>query len=179
MRSLRLKEEIFYALKRGYRVLDDGSVIGLRGRPLQLGLHGKDKTYLKFSIRDELNVRRVLLVHKFAAFQRFGDVALADGVEIRHVNGCALDNSRDNIVLGTRAQNIADIPPEKRRDHAIRAASHLRRFSDEEVRYMREARAQGCTYAEISTLLGGGVSKSTLSYILGLKVKRKASYIGV
>ena len=65
-----------------------------------------------------------------------------------------MNNSFDNIAIGIASENMMDRPKEERVNHAIRAASHLRKFTDKEIADMRIDRANGATYKDIMEKYG-------------------------
>ena len=135
--------------------------------------------YLRFSFagsRIEGCDSRVVsvFVHKLQAFQKFGDRLFQADVLVRHKNGDETDNSWKNIIIGTQQDNMFDREAEVRRAHAVRAASHLRKYSEKKVAKIRKAREDGLTYSQLTAKFG--VSKSMLSYMLSPNAKFKSSY---
>ena len=91
-----------------YEVSDLGRVRSLarnttKGKVLKLGFTG-DK-YQMIGLYKE-GVKTSFRVHCLVAFAFLGHKL--DGMEIRHVNGNCLDNSRENLCYGTRQENIDD-----------------------------------------------------------------------
>ena len=102
-------------------------------------------------------------MHQLLAYQKFGVAALEEGVHVRHLNGDALDNTPDNIAIGSPTDNIMDRDPCDRKEHASKArASALvvtRKLSFEDVENMKRKRKSGLSYKEIAKSYG--VVKST------------------
>ena len=151
------------AYKKGYRCFD-GCVISPYGRKLKLSL--TTTGYLKFSIRtgsrsDGTSKKKTVLVHRLVAYQKYGDQIYRQCV-VRHLDGDCINNDPGNIVLGSQLQNILDINPADRRHKSMVAAKAQRRFTDSEIRVIRE---EHHSYKE--TMEKWGItSKGTLHHIL-------------
>lgn len=153
-------EAVRQAASRGYTVTDAGIVIGPRGIrrtvPTERGHH-----HFNVCLGKE---RIPIYVHKLAAFLHYGEQALQPGVEVRHVNGLAGDNRKENLLLGTRSDNALDQPVEVRKARAQHASSFLRKLSDEQVLALRADREAGATYSDLCKKYG--VVKSTVSRLV-------------
>jgi len=57
---------------------------------------------------------RKMLIHRFAAFQKFGEAALVPGVQVRHLDSNPGNNRLSNIAIGTASDNAMDRPKQKR-----------------------------------------------------------------
>jgi DNA-binding transcriptional regulator YiaG len=88
----------------GYTVHADGTIIGLRGRPLKPW--SDRKGYLYVSVRIE-GRQRHKSVHQLVC-EAFHGVCPTPQHEVRHLNGVPTDNRADNLKWGTRAENAAD-----------------------------------------------------------------------
>lgn len=106
------------AYERGYRVTDDGKLIGVKGE-VKLNLYGKQR-YPTFSTNWGGYVYGVP-VHKLAGYCFYGLKAFEKGITIRHLNGNVLDISKSNIALGSLSENIRDIPKDVRINKARKA----------------------------------------------------------
>ena len=149
-------EEAAYLL--GYRVTEDGRVLGLSGneRKLQINAAG----YYRFSYRkDKPQIR----VHRLQAYQKYGVRLYEAGMVVRHLDGNPENNSASNIEIGTQSQNMQDRDAAVRKAHAKKAASFLRRLTDEQVIAIRVAYASGVKGIVLAKQYE--VSKSTISWI--------------
>ena len=100
-------------------------------------------------------------VHRMQAYQKFGDKIYNENLVVRHVNGNYLDNSLDNIELGTDSENMMDVPEEIRIKKASNAAKI---YSDELVTTIKRFK-ETHTYNE--TMQEYNISsKGTLYYII-------------
>lgn len=144
------------AIKKGLRIEKDGTVIGTRGVPIKGSLlrrSKKDKSskvYLGAKYRYRGQAAKVMF-HRLQAYTKFGDALFEKGTKTRHGDGGALDNSWDNINIGTHAVNMQDIPAKERR------ASCVKKLSDDQVReVLKLYDLGGCSYAKLGRQYGVG-----------------------
>lgn len=98
---------------------------------------------------------RSLSLHRFIAYQLFGDEALAAEC-VRHKDDVRSNNRFDNITYGTRSQNQYDIPQEKRSAMGVKRNRWKRRFTADEVREIRALLAVGWSLKRLRARFGGG-----------------------
>lgn len=169
--SLRARSTVD-ASERGYYVNEDGDVISPKGtkrkpQPYKNSAH-RGGYYYRFTISVPGSKKRTTVTyHQLAAYQKFGAVALAEGVVVRHMDGDSENNRPDNIELGDHSDNMMDQCPKVRRARAKHAASHLKKLSDIEVARLRKDRAAGATLKVLCEKYG--IAKSTCSYIINKK----------
>lgn len=77
-----------------------------------------------------MKTRRVR-VHRLQAYQKFKDKIYESNIVVRHLNGNSLDNSFNNIGIGTQVDNAIDRPKEDRLKHGRFAASFNVKYSKE------------------------------------------------
>ena len=87
------------------------------------------------------------------------------GIVVRHLNGNQKDNSFENICIGTNKDNMLDRPFKDRLQHAIKASSSIRKFSNEQVKQIKDDHLQGLGYKALMEKFKIS-SKGTLHYIL-------------
>jgi hypothetical protein len=104
-------------------------------------------------------------VHRFVAYFKFGDSIFSN--EVRHLDDNSLNNTWDNIGIGTRLDNILDFPSEKRRRIANCGASVVRRLSYSEANNLRLDKERGLTHRALCDKYD--VSKTTVSEIVNHK----------
>lgn len=97
--------------------------------------------------------------HRFQAYLKFGDEIFKSGIEVRHLNGNSLDNSFENISIGTHSDNMQDIPKEKR---MLKSALANLKHNHKAI---IDDRKKGMKYSEIM-LKYGISSKGTVSHII-------------
>lgn len=164
VRGVTPNERLVEAYELGWRVTDQGVALKPDGsvQPVNADASG----YLRFSVKLSDEKVRGVYVHRLMAYQKFGKSLFEAGIEVRHLKGL-LDNSRESIEIGTKAQNERDKPPEIRSAIAGRAA---RKLSDAQVAQLRQDREAGASYKELEEKYG--IRKSTISYIVrGLTCK--------
>ena len=153
------------AYERGYRVLDNGSVFYPKtGKILKLRLNTGG--YLCFNIKKPKTRKSYRVnIHKLRAYQKFGEKALEPGTHTRHLNGDKLDNSEENIDIGTPLDNVMARCPIESSNHALKATSFVRKFSDELIIEIRSFHSETKSYKKTIEKFGL-TGKSTLHYIL-------------
>lgn len=169
---IKLSNSDWYTIvahERGYRVDVDGRVMSLMGRYLKCKKHKSNHGnvyYYEFTVYDPTTHKRGhVMVHKLQAYQKFDLLAFKDS--IRHLNGNSLDNSEENIDIGTQHDNYMDRDPNVRLEHARVAASYLRSLTEEQVDELVKLHLSGWTYKMLTKKYG--IVKSTVSYIINGK----------
>jgi len=163
------RKAVIYCHNRGYRVLDNGTVKSFTGRRLN---PTTNNMYYIISIRNKDNKRMKIFVHQLMAYQKFGTKAFEPSIETRHLNSNCLDNSWNNIGIGTHSDNMLDVPKEdrlKRGRNAGRTNSHL---IDKDILDMREGFSEGNTLRWAMETYG--IAKSTAS---GIKNRKTYKYL--
>lgn len=91
------KDVLIAVYDKGYRVTKNGEVIGLKGKKLKTRLTNRGYPYFNARVNGK---KRVITVHRLAAYQKFGDDLFEEGVMVRHLDNNKQNNSLDNISLG-------------------------------------------------------------------------------
>ena len=94
------------------------------------------KGYLYFTIRIDDKPRKVN-VHRMQAYQKFKDKIYEDNIVVRHLNGNSLDNTFNNIGIGSQSENMFDRPREERIKHGRLAASFNIKYPKELIDEMK------------------------------------------
>lgn len=106
------------ALLKGYSIDKNGILRNFKNEIVK-GCIKKTKGYkLKITGIRYKGKRYNLTFHRFQAYIKYGNDMFKSGIEVRHLNGDSLDNSYDNIAIGTHSQNMMDIPIEERKRKA-------------------------------------------------------------
>lgn len=151
------KEEWFY--NKGYRVTEFGNIVNPSGIVLRPSDNGRG--YL-FTATKRNKKHCKIGVHRLQAFQKYGQKMYEEGVEVRHLNGDSCDNSWDNIAIGTRSDNMMDIPEQVRMDKALHATSFVKKHDKKAIKdYYSKYKSYKKTMEKF-----GITSKGTLHYIL-------------
>lgn len=164
-----LNDAIKHAHKIGYRVNEDGFVISPTGKMLKLrdgnkGKRSKDSkrlSYKRFNVNFFGQVTP-LAVHRFAAYQLFGEEMFKEGIQVRHLDNDHTNNKLKNIGLGTRLENSNDRPAHERQAHAQLAAEANRVYSQEIVALMKKRRAEGASLKTIVAEFGCAISTASI-----------------
>ena len=155
---------ILVADEKGYKVQKDGSVIGKRGSKLKFFI--LNRSYNTFSVK-YLGTAVNILVHRFQAYQKYGDSIFEDGIVVRHLDGNSFNNSWDNIAIGTQRDNIMDKPAEQRRKDAS-SPKH-------DHNSIIEDHKNGMSYREVMNKYNIS-SKGTVSFIIRKSMAQETSH---
>jgi hypothetical protein len=150
------------AYQKGYRV-KDGCVFGIQKKQ-PLKLQTSCAGYLHFNIKLGKKSINVFL-HRLVAYEKYKDELFNPGIVVRHLNGNQKDNSFGNICIGTNQQNAMDRKPEDRLQHAINASRSIRKFTNEQIEFIKQEHASGMGYKALMEKFKIS-SKGTLHYIL-------------
>jgi hypothetical protein len=155
-----VSEDVYkLAYEKGYRVNYDGTVSGIYKNTLALGKGSNG--YLNFVIRDG-NRTRTVPVHRFASYCFFGE-ELYKHECVRHLNGDKTDNSRDNLALGSFADNYDDNPNDWKTTFAQKGAATKRKLSEDDVSEIKKLIGIGESCRSIGKKFN--VAKSTIHQI--------------
>jgi hypothetical protein len=162
----RTRKAVIWAHDKGYRVQVNGQVLSHKGNTLRLAINNKrgNKDYACFGIKGADGKSCYVLVHHLVAYQKFGDKYLYSNLVVRHLDGDSLNNAYDNIAIGTRIEDAHDKPPEVRQRAAQKAALKRRKFSEVEVKMIRQLHVLGATCKDLADRYD--CAKSTISYIV-------------
>lgn len=167
------------ALELGFTVNVDGLLYSPFTKEWRTGYNNNG--YYEFKVPTELSEyhsrQKRLRVHRFQGYIKYHDRIFENGFEIRHVNGNSLDNSWDNIVLGTPSENHLDKPKEVRERVSINASEKNRVFTDVEMDEIREYHNSCRSYKKVMDRFGI-TSKGSLNYMLNVEYKTKKSSHG-
>lgn len=167
----------------GFKIDNEGNFNHWRNSSVRIM---KDKDYYSYAYRLPRKVfgNKTVYVdlHRYQAFKKYGMDLFNKEIEVRHLNGNSLDNSWQNIAIGTPSQNAYDKPKEVR-DRVSKigskvAAKKKREENKQKWKKVYKDREDGLTYDELKFKYN--LSKSTLSYHLGEgKKKVKKEYVDI
>jgi hypothetical protein len=157
-------QNVLLAFRKGYRVTASGEVESASGRIRKLSQTKWGHYTFTVGIPKSGRTGHVL-VHRLAAYQKFGD-AFLEAECVRHLDGCPTNNRADNIAIGTHSDNMMDIDAQVRMDKARHATSFIRR-TDWDI--IDKDRAAGMSYRDLSKKYS--MSKGTLSFHYNNSVK--------
>lgn len=123
---------IIAVYRKGYRVTREGNVLGLKKKTLSNKTINKNG-YHYFSFRFN-GKREIVMTHRLQAYQKFGNTLFSKYKVVRHKDGNCLNNSWDNILIGTQSENMLDIPKNTRVKRALHASSFLTKYNKDEIR---------------------------------------------
>ena len=147
-------EEIAY--NKGYRISKNGDILGIKGKALKN--HIGNRGYIIFTVNRKLKVP----AHRFQAYIKYKEKIFDDDIVVRHLDGNKLNNSWDNILIGTYSENQLDRTIESR----VNGASHPKH---DHLEILKD-RDDGMTYKEIMEKHNIS-SKGTVSFIINKSLK--------
>ncbi len=152
---MNVKRVIKELIRKGYTMSKEGIVHNPSGRRVS-GCETSNG-YIKIGVRVLEYKSYTLRVHKFQGYLKFGDKCFEKRMDIRHLNGNPKDNSWENIGIGTRSENMMDMPKEKR----ILNASNLQHSHQDII----DDHNRGLSYRELMEKYNI-TSKGTISFII-------------
>lgn len=159
-----MRDDIFeVAINKGYYCNKEGNIFSKRGKINPYVIKG----YARFSVRYNSN-SKYITYHRFIGYIKYGDAIFDKKLCIRHLDGNSLNNSWDNLKIGTHRENSMDKPKELRIKCAKYAA---KKYSDDIINSLKKDRESGFTYNQLKEKYN--ICKSMLSYYLGKDCKRK------
>lgn len=154
------QQAVIYASNSGYIIDEDGFVYNPRGRKISGTF---DRGYRRLTIRMTKGSRVATGVgfHRLQAYQKYGMSLFEPKIEVRHKNGLSSDNSKENIILGTKSENEMDKATEVRMGAALKATAYVRKHDKEAVKAYHKEHGfkRAMEHFGIS-------SKGTMSYII-------------
>ena len=128
------------AIQRGYKVSKDGVFYGATGKKLTMV---NDDGYKIASI--QINGKnKKLYAHRLQAYQKYNNEIYNKGIVVRHLDGNKLNNSWNNIAIGTCSDNSMDIPKDVRVATASKGGQAVTKYNRKEVikYYLESGRSQ-------------------------------------
>lgn len=154
------------AVESGYSVDDLGNLF-LNGEKIFPKV-AKHSGIPYFYVLHRANGRSLAVpIHRLVAFQKYGTTIFDRKLVVRHLNGNSLDNSVENIAIGTYKDNSMDIPVSVRQ----RTARSARTLSAEDVNYIREQAANGVPRSALQAEFS--VGRSVIGRILRRQTYRE------
>lgn len=157
---------VIESYSRGYRILIDGSIQNPKGKILKG--HVDNLGYLRITFRIDNKIVHAA-VHRLQAYQKYGDLTFDTKIHVRHKNNNPLDNSYENILIGTPSDNMMDKTPETRLNCAINASSYIK--VHDHIAIIKR-RNEGAKYTDIMKEFNIS-SKGTVSFIINKSIDLK------
>lgn len=162
-----MKQKEKFAYEKGYRIDKNGVVTSMNGRILKLRTNTCG--YYVFGVKLYGNKVENVTVHRFQAYTKFGNELYQPNIVVRHLNGNPLDNSYNNIAIGTIQDNVFDIPPEVRAMSAYIASRKRIKYDDDLVKLIRLDHENGVSYKQLMQKYNIS-SKGTLNNIINKRI---------
>ncbi len=129
------------AQKKGYTIDKFGNLYNPVGKKIIGSINNKYKVATcgldKFSF------------HRFQAYQKFGRRIFKPEIVVRHLDGDHLNNSWDNIDVGSHRDNMLDKPAEVRLKAAHIAAQSLKKLKPDQVNELKRLHKSGWSYMSL------------------------------
>lgn len=152
---------IIKAHNAGYRVINQ-IIYNPQGRILNGHTDGRG-----YKVFRPYHKSPAIPVHRLVAYQKYGHKIFAEGIQVRHLDDVKINNSDGNIGIGTRFDNMQDIPKAERVRKAIIASSANRKFNDADMNKIRKDYARLKSYKRVMEMWKIS-SKATLHRILNV-----------
>lgn len=162
---------IILAYELGYKVTENGEVYNPKGMKMKVSSN-KNTRYPQISFKHS-GEGYCVRMHRLAAYCFYGQNIFNDRILVRHLNDDKTDLSKNNIVLGTQVDNMADISEEKQAEMSVKKreyalANNIKpprnvKISDEEVVNIMHLLASGLSQREVAKRYK--VHHSTINYI--------------
>lgn len=150
------------AYESGYRISENGEIFNPNKVKLNGTINAKLK-YHSFGFRIE-NETKSIFVHRLQAYQKYKEKLFEPGILVRHKNGNHLDNSLDNIFIGTSLDNILDINPNNRILNTVNSTKIKQKYSNDLIIYIRHKYINGVKQIELFKMFN--IPKSGIHHIL-------------
>ncbi|HWY13228.1 MAG TPA: HNH endonuclease [Bacteroidia bacterium] len=161
------RKALITAIKKGYLFIDGD--IYYKKNKIKLQIYGGNSNYRAFGVRMDNGKMRYVAVHRFVAYQKFGNKIFKKGMQVRHLDSNSLNNNYDNIGIGTSKENNNDKHPDTRMRASLIACSFTKKHNHEEIIKMKE---EGFTYKQIMSKFNIK-SKGTISFIINESIASK------
>lgn len=132
LKNMNGKEKLIKCYEKGYRIDKEGKIWYKNKNVKGFILHKSKIPYLTFSVKIEGTPYNIL-AHRLQAYQKYKEEMFKEGLEVRHLNSNSLDNSYNNIAIGTHSENMFDKPKEVRLKQANIATSYMKKHNHEEI----------------------------------------------
>jgi hypothetical protein len=115
------QEIIKFAFDKGYRFNFENNTLDSPFKAKHTPKIYGNQRYPSYTVAIEKKIRKSFYIHKFVAYQLFGEKAFEKGIQVRHLDRNVLNLSKENITLGTSSENQLDKPKEVRVNAARKA----------------------------------------------------------
>lgn len=124
---MRIEEFVY---NRCYKIDENGNVYNLDGtiKKIQIADKRANTKYYSFGVKIDNRIYRCK-VHRFQAYVKYKDLIYKEKICVRHLDGDSLNNSIDNIEIGSWTDNRLDIKKEIRMSLAKNATKRVTKYS--------------------------------------------------
>jgi hypothetical protein len=129
LRNSKTQELTKLVYAKGYRIIDN-DCYNPKGKKLNGSIKMHPVPYRQLSIKTEMGARSIFY-HALLAYQIYGDLYFEQGTVVRHLDGNSLNNTPENLKLGSPRDNKFDIPAHTRSDIAFKSVRTVKKLTPE------------------------------------------------
>ena len=138
------------ACVQGYEVdIKTGTITSKTGRKLKGSANKDGYLMVTISLSDSPPKGEMVYVHRLVAYAKFGDKLFDPSLEVRHKDGNPGNSRGKNIILGTRSENLMDIPEGRRGKGVQGVPSEKRLLTEKQAEQIRRAYAQNTMHGRV------------------------------
>lgn len=156
---------VVLAKSKGMYITKDGVPVGVKGKTLSANIY---RGYKRIAVSVGSGKSAGFKLSCLQAYQKYGDAVFGKNIVVRHLDGNSENDSWDNIAIGTQSENMMDKSKEERIKSAKIAASHLRKFTNQQIRDIRKRKEEGFFLSAIGREFG--IGKGHVSDIVNRKL---------
>ena len=120
----KVNEYVIQFFEIGYNINKDGNIIR-KNLSIKSIFPENGSGYQYITVRLPMKYNARIPIHKIQAYKKFGSVMFEKGILVRHLDGNPLNNSWDNIEIGTNSDNMMDRGPKCRKNSATIATRKM------------------------------------------------------
>ena len=134
----------------GFYAIDNGEIIGKRGKPLKGHIDRCGYHEVLFS---ENGCTKNYLAHRLI-LSTFAPIENMEQYDVNHKNGNKLDNRLDNLEWSTRSENVKHSYRHGLQNKVTNPHGTFRVLSEDDIQKILELHSEGLLDGEISELIG-------------------------
>ena len=154
------------AIEKGYTVDNLGDVYSKHKKLKKIQQKAGGITYHSFSVRLNGGKSKLVNIHRYVAYKKYGEKIFEKGIEVRHLDSNPLNNLWENIGIGTAKDNAGDKSPETSMKAALTATSFVKIHNHEEIIKLHN---EGMSYKRLMEKFNIS-SKGTISFIINKSI---------
>lgn len=162
METTKGNRAILNAASKGYTIDDNGQVWYKNKKVNGDEVSARGYHFKRFGVRLDDGEKYAVKHHRFQAYRLYGNTMFISGIQVRHLDGNSLNNTKSNILIGTQSKNMMDISKRERIIRGKHAASFLIKH---DAKSIKKDHKDGYSYVDLMVKYDIS-SKGTVSYII-------------